>query len=211
MYKRGAAFLILCNMIVLVVCFNLKSISINRLASSDLFERQAYQSEVIVEKENVKKINFLGLMTREISNQRVLQVNVLEKEFIVDVSEDDYNNLLKIVEAEAGGEDETGKLLVANVIINRVMDESFPNTVTEVIYQKEEGVTQFSPTKDGRMEKVTVSEETINAVKRALLGEDVSKGALYFVSRKAAQPEKMKWFDIHLTKLFTHGGHEFYL
>ncbi len=211
MYKKGAVFLILCNMIVLAVCFNLKSISVNRLASSNLFERQAYQSTVMVEDEKVKKIHFLGRMTNEISNQRVLKVNVIEKKLVVNVSEEDYNNLLKIVEAEAGGEDETGKLLVANVIINRVKDEAFPDTVTEVIYQREEGVTQFSPTKDGRMEKVTVSDETIDVVKRALLGEDVSQGALYFVSRKAAQPEKMKWFDIHLTKLFAHGGHEFYL
>ena len=44
--------------------------------------------------------------------------------------------LLRIVEAEAGICDYQGKLLVANVVINRVESGSFPNTVTEVVYQK---------------------------------------------------------------------------
>lgn len=211
MYKKGATFLILCNMVILVVCFNLESITMNRHASIYVKERQAYQEEPVVEEQKVKKINFLGLMSFGTSNQRVLQVNVIERENIVDISEEDYENLLKIVEAEAGGEDRTGKLLVANVVINRVLDESFPDTVTEVIYQREKGVSQFSPTRDGRMDSVTVSEETIEVVNSALSGEDVSMGALYFVSHKGAQPDKMKWFDLHLTKLFVHGGHEFYM
>ena len=42
------------------------------------------------------------------------------------MSDEDYKNLLKIVEAEAGGEDVKGKILVANVIFNRVKIRSFP-------------------------------------------------------------------------------------
>lgn len=158
----------------------------------------------------VKKTNFLGLLTGQTSGQRILTVNVMEKKSVIELEGEDYDNLLKIVEAEAGGEDRTGKLLVANVIINRVKNEKFPKTVTNVIYQKENGVSQFSPVSDGRMERVRISEDTIEAVDSALAGEDNSKGALYFVSRKGADPEKMKWFDLHLTKLFTHGGHEFF-
>ncbi len=55
-----------------------------------------------------------------------------------------------------------------------------------------------------------VSEETVNAVERALLGEDISQGALYFVARKYADSSKVKWFDRNLTYLFKHGGHEFF-
>lgn len=133
------------------------------------------------------------------------------KKAVVEYSEEDYNNLLKIVEAEAGGEDSKGKLLVANVIINRVKNDRFPDTITEVIYQREKGVTQFSPVRDGRINKVKVSEETREAVEDAINGEDVSKGALYFVARKHADPGKMVWFGNHLKKLFTYGGHEFFL
>ena len=55
-----------------------------------------------------------------------------------------------------------------------------------------------------------VSDSTRHAVARALEGEDISQGALYFAARKYADPEKMKWFDSELTFLFQHGGHEFF-
>ena len=117
---------------------------------------------------------------------------------------------MRIVEAEAGCEDETGKLLVANVVLNRVNNERFPDTIQEVVLQKEKGKTQFSPVANGRFYTVEVSEETIGVVNRALCGEDVSQGALYFAARKYANPERMKWFDTHLTFLFEYGGHEFF-
>ena len=112
--------------------------------------------------------------------------------------------------AEAGGEDINGRILVANVILNRVQSEAFPNTVEGVVFQKHNGRFQFSPIYDGRYNRVKISEETVEAVERALAGEDYSKGALYFVSRKGAAPDKMRWFDNHLTRLFQYGGHEFF-
>lgn len=126
------------------------------------------------------------------------------------VNDADYEALLKIVEAEAGGEDENGKLLVANVVLNRVNSNIFPDTVTGVVYQKEFGVCQFSPVSDGRINRVRVSEETRRAVERAVYGEDISQGALYFVARRAVAPDRMQWFDNHLTWLFAYGGHEFF-
>ena len=104
-----------------------------------------------------------------------------------------------------------GKMLVAGVVLNRVESQKFPNTVKQVVFQQENGVAQFSPIRDGRYYSVSVSDETIEAVTRVLYGEDLSKGALYFASRKYANPERMAWFDNHLTLLFSHGGHEFFL
>ena len=43
--------------------------------------------------------------------------------------ESEYYTLLRIVEAEATGEDLEGKMLIANVILNRVRDSRFPNTI----------------------------------------------------------------------------------
>ena len=128
----------------------------------------------------------------------------------MDITQEDYENMLRIVEAEAGGEDRTGKLLVANVIINRVKDNGFPDSVTDVIFQQENGVCQFSPIRDGRFYTVSVSDETVEAVEAALCGEDCSKGALYFMARKAADADMAAWFDKNLTRLFAYGGHEFF-
>ena len=144
------------------------------------------------------------------SKQRNITYYRLEKTMLWDITDEDYTTLLKIVEAEAGGEDYTGKLLVANVVLNRVKDESFPDSITEVVYQTSNGRAQFSPVGSGRIEKVTVSEETITAVTDALNGADESEGALYFAARKYADPDKMRWFDEKLLFLFTYGGHEFF-
>lgn len=118
----------------------------------------------------------------------------------------EYNVLLKIVEAEAGSEDITGKMLVANVIMNRVNSTSFPDTITEVVYQKHQGRAQFSPTEDGRIDSVTISQETVEAVQRVMNGEDSSNGALYFRSVYC----NSGWHDDALTRVLEHGNHIFY-
>ena len=122
------------------------------------------------------------------------------------LGEQEYQILLKIVEAEAGGEDTTGKMLVANVVMNRVRSAQFPDTISEVVYERSEGRAQFSPTADGRIDKVTISSDTIEAVARVMSGEDVSAGALYF----RAISSKEGWFDQSLNRVLEHGNHIFY-
>lgn len=146
----------------------------------------------------------IASLPREITYQE------LEPQYVIKVSEQDIDCLMRIVEAEAGCEDRTGKLLVANVVINRVRDDAFPDTVTEVVYQRNSQSAQFSPVSNGRINTVKISDETREVVYSALLGEDASQGALYFVARKYADPDKVCWFDDNLTHLFSHGGHDFF-
>ena len=129
---------------------------------------------------------------------------------IYEVSEEDYDALLRLVEAEASGEDIKGKLLVANVVLNRVQSGAFPDTIKEVIYQRQNGRAQFSPVATGKIDRVAVSEETVEAVERALCGEDESAGALYFVAPAYADAGNHQWFRDNLTLLFSYEGHEFY-
>ena len=126
------------------------------------------------------------------------------------LTENEVSMLERIVQAEAGGEDMTGKILIVNVIMNRLIDEAFPDTVEEVIFQKSGNDYQFSPVKSGRYWSVKISKQTREAVQRAMEGKDYSKGALYFVARKRTTSASVKWFDDNLDKLFKHGGHEFY-
>lgn len=55
---------------------------------------------------------------------------------IITITDEEYNNLVRIVEAEATGLDIKAKILVANVVINRVFSNDFPNNVTDVIFQE---------------------------------------------------------------------------
>ena len=122
------------------------------------------------------------------------------------VSDDDYQVLLRIVQAEAGVCDEKGKILVANVVLNRVKSQEFPDSVRSVVYEP----SQFSPVSDGSINSVKVTEETKECVNRALEGEDYSDGALYFMNRRGSRSRAVSWFDSHLTYLFRHQNHEFF-
>ena len=118
----------------------------------------------------------------------------------------DYYTLLQIVEAEATGGDIKSKILIANVVLNRVKDSRFPDTIYDVVWQ----TPQFSPTDDGRIYTVSITDDTIEAVDRALAGEDYSQGALFFAARASAEAQNMVWFDQNLVQMFEYGGHEFF-
>lgn len=133
----------------------------------------------------------------------------------ITLSDKELESLQRIVYAEAGHEDIMGQILVANVILNRYTSELFPDTIEGIVTQTHYGslglVYQFTPAKPGgRYWTCTPTEETIEAVERALNGEDYSEGALYFAARRYANSNHMSWFDRNLTKLFRHGNHEFY-
>ena len=158
-------------------------------------------TEILAEESNTESTESVE------ENESTLKQDELNDQFNGhELGYNDYNVLLKIVEAEAGGEDLTGKMLVANVILNRVKNDRFPNTVKEVVYQKTNGSAQFSPTVDGRINTVSISQETLEAVERVLNGEDYSNGALYFRSVKC----NSTWFDNSLRRVVEHGNHIFY-
>ncbi len=122
----------------------------------------------------------------------------------------DYSTLLQIVEAECTGGDLLSKQYVACVVLNRVKDPVFPDTVYDVVWQRQSGTAQFSPTQDGRMGTLTISDSTIEAVNNAITQEDISEGALFFIAREHAASRSVDWFDSELEYLFEYGGHEFY-
>lgn len=103
---------------------------------------------------------------------------------VVSYTEDDKMWLARIIEAEAGGEPLEGKIAVGAVIINRVQSSLFPNTITDVIFEKSYGFYQYTPVENKYIYKVKPSKETYEAAERALLGEDPSEGALYFYNPK---------------------------
>lgn len=125
---------------------------------------------------------------------------------VVNYSDQDYQVLLRIVQAEAGICDTKGKILVANVILNRVKHKEFPNNITDVVYQK----SQFSPVSNGSINSAKVTSQTVDCVNRALQGEDYSQGALYFMYRGGSRSHAVSWFDGRLTFLFQHEKHEFF-
>ncbi len=88
--------------------------------------------------------------------------------------------LANLVEAESGNQDLKGKRLVADVVLNRVESDRFPNTITEVIYQDY----QFSTVLDGALERASwhISDESFEAVRLEALEceERLDEEVLFF-------------------------------
>ena len=134
-------------------------------------------------------------------------------------TEEEYENLLKVVEAEVTGDDPSDvptedntvmseqellecKIRVAQVVLNRIEDPRFPNDMNGVIFQKN----AFSPVGDGRFNKVQVNDVTRKACDYALNihSPDLTQGALFF-QMYYCKPNKYGDY------LFTDpAGHEYY-
>ncbi len=94
--------------------------------------------------------------------------------------------LAAIIQCEAEGEPYEGKIAVGNVVMNRVKSTRFPNTITGVIYQKN----QFSPAASGRLAdrlERGVNDECIRAATEVLNGKHIID-ALFFKVNKGTTP-----------------------
>lgn len=129
----------------------------------------------------------------------------MSDEPIIDVSDAEYEELAKIIMCEASGEDFDGKVLIGNVVMNRVNSDRFPDDIISVINQESNGVYQFSPVGSGNWDSVVPSEECYKAVDAVLNGYTISYKALYFESCDGES-----WHSRNLELLFEHGGHRFY-
>lgn len=99
-------------------------------------------------------------------------------------NENDVYMLARAVYGEARGEPYEGKVAVAAVILNRVRDAQFPNTIAGVIYQPR----AFTAVADGQI-NLTPDEDAVRASRDALNGWDPSGGALYYFNpEKATSP-----------------------
>lgn len=87
--------------------------------------------------------------------------------------------LAKLVYAESKGEIYRGKVAVAAVVLNRVDDARFPNSISGVIYQPK----QFTCVSNGAINN-TPTEECLRAARDALNGVDPSGGAVFFFNAK---------------------------
>lgn len=89
--------------------------------------------------------------------------------------------LARIIYAESRGEPYDGQVAVGAVVINRVNHPNFPDTISEVIFQKG----AFSGVKTKNWQN-PISRESIRAAKEALSGADPSSGAIYFYNPELA-------------------------
>ena len=93
----------------------------------------------------------------------------------------DLNLLSRIIYAESRGEPYSGQVAVGAVVLNRVKNSSFPNSIAGVIYQ----TGAFDAVSDGQ---INMSPDTTSkkAAQDALNGWDPSYGAIYYFNPATA-------------------------
>lgn len=121
-------------------------------------------------------------------------------------TDDEIYWLSKIIHAESRGEPMNGKIAVGNVVLNRVEDRQFPNSIYEVIFDRQHGV-QFSPVADGSIHQTPLGDSVI-AAKRALRGEEEAGESLYFLNPRIASSS---WIVNNRRYYKSIGSHDFYL
>ena len=184
-----------------------KTVNVNVAVEDEKAETEEQTEDIVeslyagIEQDEVHLV--MGTIKEDTEEENETVEDETQPQAVISYSEEDYNNFLRIVEAEATGGDVLSKMIVANVIINRVNHPYFPNSVTEVIFQGDGE--QFSPVADGRFYSVAVTDTTIEAVNRALMGEDYSQGALFFAAVYSVTPNC--WHTNSLKRLFEYGGH----
>lgn len=87
----------------------------------------------------------------------------------------DLTLLARLINGEARGEPYEGQVAVGAVILNRVQDPRFPNTIAGVIYQPG----AFTAIVDGQI-NAEIKQSSINAARDALNGWDPSGGAVFY-------------------------------
>lgn len=88
--------------------------------------------------------------------------------------------LASIIFCEAGNQSFTGQVAVGAVVLNRMANEAYPDTMEEVIYQPG----QFCPAGSGWLDRVRstdgYTESAMQAAEAALAGENPIGDCLYF-------------------------------
>lgn len=101
-------------------------------------------------------------------------------------TEDEIYMLQKLTMAEAGNQTKNCQLMVAETVLNRVGSDLFPNTIEEVIFQRDTKRYQFSCIPDGNYKKAKPTEQVIEAVDEALFN---------YVNGTSKNPSDMLYFN----------------
>ena len=108
--------------------------------------------------------------------------------------------LSRIINAESGNQVLEGRIAVGNVVMNRVNHPKFPNTLYDVLFQKN----QFSPAASGSIYREPNWESMVAAM-LVLDGAQVVPEALFFNGAGARS-----YASKHRTYVTTIGDHDFY-
>lgn len=138
----------------------------------------------------LKKIALIVMLGIQVSGSPIKMMNTTPPDDLVApweecITQNELDMMAKLVYVEAGNQDLKGKRLVADVIINRIESERFPDTVEGVIYQKN----AFTPVQNGFYERCSdnmVTKECYDAVIIEYTSLRMNDGIVFFSSTETS-------------------------
>ncbi len=120
------------------------------------------------------------LLITLISSKYILYSNV---SYAATSNTSDIQLMARAINGEARGEPYEGKVAVGAVILNRVKDSRFPNSISGVIYQKG----AFTAVSDGQINSAIAENSTVyKAARDAMNGWDPTGGCVYYFNPNTA-------------------------
>ena len=199
--KKEAHKVFMCHCVVIILMLLYAIICISNQSSKCDTKRQETQETQQEVNESYNKT--IKPEKAEISYNDQIIVVESKIEERKELSDDEEYLLAKIAMAEAEGCSTKTKELIILCVLNRVCSDEFPDTIEEVIFQKN----QFSPIDNGRWDRVEPNEDCYEAVKAVMEAKyDYSAGATYFESCD----DEDNWHSRNLKLLYKSDGIRFY-
>lgn len=192
MKKRATNFawcFVVLQLLFVLLCFSYQSIN----NYNELLEVCNEQSETLrkQEKDYEKRLKEYDSKCNDLQSEvsRLKEKLSEQKVPTYKYSDSDIYTLAQCVEAEAGYYDghETSQKYITQVILNRVMSGKFPNTITDVIYEKNSGIPQFSTAYNGTMNRKVRTDTLYNVYYVLVHGTNLPKYVTYFYSAEVTE------------------------
>lgn len=133
----------------------------------------------------------------------IFLINILEAEnisYAASSGTSDIQLMARAINGEARGEPYEGQVAVGAVILNRVKDSRFPNSISGVIYQPG----AFTAVSDGQINQPIKEESTVyKAAQDAKNGWDPTGGCIYYFNPQTAT-NKWIWSRPHVKTIGKH-------
>ncbi len=120
----------------------------------------------------------------------------------IEITYQDAQLLMMVAQAEGGNQQKSGMKRIMEVILNRVNDPMFPDTVQEVVYQSG----QFESVTNGSIYQVEISAECHEALAELEKNKDNDKQIIAFETSVNGRTLS-KFFDYS----YTEKDHDFYI
>lgn len=129
--------------------------------------------------------------TSAVSVKKTTSVSSNMNSGTISYTNEEFEMMCYVLQNEAGGCSDESKIAVANVIINRVKSPNFPNTLKGVLTANN----QFTAISNYYNKVNAPTQNTKDCVRRALSGEDNSKGAIFYYAPKYCGSSSAAWFE----------------